>query len=180
MKYRNILLGFFLLSIVLSGGSASAQNAAYIPTATNCGHGDIRDEVLKQVNEARASARFCGTTYYPAANPIAWSGELEQASREHSEDMAVKNYFSHDSLNGDSFVDRIERAGYEWVLVGENISAGRSTTQAAIHSWIKSPGHCANIMKTMFSEMGVACSWESKSKYKYFWTMDLARPSERN
>lgn len=169
MKYRNILLGY----ILLMSWSVFAQSS------NNCGHGDIREEVLKHVNAARASARFCGATYYPAAKPLLWNGELERASRSHSLDMAVKNYFSHDSLNGDSFVDRIEKAGYEWNLVGENISAGRATTQAAIQSWMKSPGHCANIMKTKFSELGVACAWESNSKYKYFWTMDLARPNAR-
>jgi uncharacterized protein YkwD len=93
--------------------------------------------------------------------------------------MAQHNYFDHQSLNGDSFVNRIEDSGYDWSTAGENISAGRAKTYDAIQSWVKSPGHCANIMKKSFSELGVACAKDIDTKYKYYWTMDLAKPKTR-
>jgi uncharacterized protein YkwD len=39
---------------------------------------------------------------------------------------------------------------------GENISNGYKTEQSVIEGWIKSAGHCRNIMNPNVKEMGVA------------------------
>jgi uncharacterized protein YkwD len=76
--------------------------------------------------------------------------------------MASKRYFSHNSLNGSSFVDRIRRTGYlrgarSW-NVGENIAWGSgrlSTPRAIARAWMNSPGHRANILSRSFRSIGI-------------------------
>jgi uncharacterized protein YkwD len=87
---------------------------------------------------------------------------LSAAATAHAADMDARNYFSHDSLDGGSFVDRIRRAGYlsgarSW-KVGENLAWGsheRSTPGAITQSWMNSPGHRANILSSSFREIGI-------------------------
>lgn len=140
-----------------------------------CGLVDFEQEILRKVNEARASARVCGTTQYSAAPAMAWHPALFAAAAGHSADMAANNYFSHTGRDGRSPGDRMRAAGYSWRSYGENISAGRSTVDATIDGWMASPGHCANIMNPSFTEVAVACVKGGTSQYRTYWTMNLGR-----
>jgi uncharacterized protein YkwD len=52
--------------------------------------------------------------------------------------------------------------GYKFRATGENIAAGPSTPDGAVAGWIKCPPHCANLMNSTFTEMGVAFSVETQ------------------
>lgn len=47
---------------------------------------------------------------------------------------------------------RRARAGYRYRMTGENIAAGQMTPDAAVGGWIRSPGHCANLMNSGYTE----------------------------
>ncbi len=100
---------------------------------------------------------------------------LTDAARGHSEDMAINNYFSHTSLDGRVFYQRITDAGYVWNQCGENIAAGYSTPQAVVNGWMNSPGHRANILHTSFCDIGVGYAYEEGSTYNHYWTQDFGR-----
>jgi uncharacterized protein YkwD len=93
---------------------------------------------------------------------------LSRAAGEHARDMARRNYFSHDSLGGRSFLDRIRRTGYlrgarRW-SVGENLgwgSGGSSAPGAIARMWMNSPGHRANILSASFREVGIGVVYGS-------------------
>ena len=67
--------------------------------------------------------------------------------------MVARDYFDHTSPGGETVLDRIKastylppRAGY---ILGENIALGTmqlATPAAIVASWMKSPGHRANIL----------------------------------
>ena len=42
--------------------------------------------------------------------------------------------------------------------VGENLSLGYASAQAAVVGWMNSPGHKENILRASFSQIGVACT----------------------
>ena len=71
--------------------------------------------------------------------------------------------------------DRISATGYSFSAAGENIAAGQSTVQEVMASWIKSPGHCRNLMNPAFQDVGVACMRNNASSYGLYWTMNLGR-----
>ncbi|MDF3036562.1 MAG: hypothetical protein K0S28_1836 [Paucimonas sp.] len=132
--------------------------------------------MLTLVNQARSNTRMCGTTFYNAAPPLRWNTNLTTAAYGHSLDMATNNYFSHTSLDGRTFSQRITNAGYAWSAAGENIAAGQTSVSSVMNGWLNSPGHCANIMNATYVDIGVACERNDSSTYKLYWTMNLARP----
>ena len=114
---------------------------------------------------ALASATVClvnGERAERGLRPLRVNRRLSRAARVHARDMVRRDYFAHDSLSGDSFVDRIRRAGYlrgprAWV-VGENLAWGsgnRSTPASIVRAWMNSPGHRANILQRRFREIGI-------------------------
>jgi uncharacterized protein YkwD len=132
--------------------------------------------VLVLVNQARAVPRNCGSKPFNAARPVRWNESLAEASRLHAEDMARHNYFSHSGRDGSDAAQRVERAGYNYRITGENIAAGHMKPEEAVASWIKSPGHCANLMNPAFAEMGVAFAVDAKSELGVYWTQAFGTP----
>ena len=132
--------------------------------------------VLDLVNQARATPRYCGDRAFKAARPLRWNALLAKSSRRHAEDMAEHNYFSHSGRDGSNPAERVKRAGYGYRATGENIAAGQDNPEDAVAAWIKSPGHCANLMNPMFTEMGVAFAVDRKSKMGVYWTQAFGTP----
>lgn len=132
--------------------------------------------ILDLINQARATPRYCGATAFNAARPVRWNDLLAEASWRHADDMARYNYFSHSGRDGSNPWDRIERAGYKWRSSGENIAAGQRNAEEAVAGWIKSPGHCANLMDPGFTEMGAAVAVNSRSEMGRYWAQEFGTP----
>jgi uncharacterized protein YkwD len=82
-----------------SPASGSASVAGEFSCGLN-GAAGIEAEILQRVNAVRASGAVCGTTGYAATGALAWNPNLLAAAKGHSADMAQKNYFAHNSLDG--------------------------------------------------------------------------------
>ena len=122
--------------------------------------------VLDLVNQQRAAQNL---------RPLNWNNQLHEAARDHSEDMAANNYFSHTSLDGRTAWDRMEDAGYQWGSAGENIAAGYSTPQAVVNGWMNSAGHRQNILSPGYCDLGVGYAYDPSSTYDHYWTQDFGR-----
>lgn len=112
-------------------------------------------DILVMVNEVRKSGCNCGATYMPPVNELTWNDALGKAAYAHSEDMKANNYFDHKGSDNSNPGTRITAAGYSWITYGENIALGQTTERIVMNSWLKSEGHCKNIMNAGFKEMGV-------------------------
>lgn len=132
--------------------------------------------MLALVNEARATSRKCGSKTYPAQPPLTWNARLDAAAQGHATDMASANYFSHTGRDGSSVADRVTRRGYAWRAVGENIAAGQRTAEEAMAGWIKSEGHCRNIMSGSYTELGSGTATNSASDYGIYWVQNFGAP----
>jgi uncharacterized protein YkwD len=132
--------------------------------------------ILELVNQARAVPRTCGNSRLDAARPVRWNDSLAEASQRHAEDMARYGYFSHNGRDGSEPWDRIQRAGYRYRVMGENIAAGQRNPEEAVVAWIRSPGHCANLMNPVFTEMGAAVAVNSRSSFGRYWTQEFGTP----
>lgn len=71
--------------------------------------------------------------------------------------------------------ERIERQGYEWASSRENVASGvfRSIDQLT-QAWMNSDGHCANIMASNVTELGIAATRSDTGSG--YWTLKLASP----
>ena len=84
---------------------------------------------------------------------------LVKAAGGHSRDMVRRQYFAHNSPEGKDPGDRITATGYRFSTWGENIAWGSGklgTPASIVRSWMKSPGHRANILTRAFEESGSA------------------------
>jgi uncharacterized protein YkwD len=133
------------------------------------------DEVLALTNVARAAGQTCGGVVKPPVGPMVMDAALRQAARCHSFDMGKQGYFSHTSLDGKSPWDRIALAGYTASPTGENIAAGYADPKAVVDGWIKSSGHCNNIMNGNSNELGVGYANVPGSPYTKYWTQTMGR-----
>lgn len=131
---------------------------------------------LNAINAVRAVGRNCGSTAYAAAPALKWNAKLETAALLHSQDMANQNYFGHTGKNGSQPWDRMTSAGYAWRAAAENIAAGQPDLSAVMNGWVNSPGHCANLMSTAYTEIGMAKALNSSSQYGVYWTQDFGAP----
>jgi len=162
---------------VIGQNGAVDVNTVAMPAGQTCGIGNFAPALLAAINSARAQARNCGGTAYPAAAPLGWNSLLTQAAVRHSSDMASKGFFSHNGSDGSSYIDRINATGYadgglSEVLAnpqGSHSAAGQIIPQS-MNSWLASPGHCASIMDPSFNELGAACV---KAGSKAYFTVDL-------
>jgi uncharacterized protein YkwD len=143
--------------------------AAPLAEARNCKRADAQPNRVSHRIVVRAT--LCLLNNARARHGLAklsLSRKLGRAARGHSADMARRGYFSHNSLSGASFLDRIRRAGYlrrarRW-HVGENIAWGvgrLATARAIVRSWMNSPGHRANILNRRFRHVGVGITYNA-------------------
>lgn len=95
--------------------------------------------------------------------------KLNAAAAEKVRDMFEKQYFEHVSPTGRDAGDLVTEAGYQYILVGENLALGNfADDPALIDAWMGSPGHRANILNNRYQEIGVAVAkgvFEGKSTW---------------
>jgi uncharacterized protein YkwD len=157
-------------------------DAVWIVVATPFTTPSVRDaeavsqRVLELVNEARSKPRKCGRASFKPAPPLQLSAMLSRAALIHNQDMSNKNFFEHQGSDGSKVGDRTSRVGYQWRAVAENIAIGPTTAEVVVNGWLDSPGHCANIMDTQYTEMGIAYLVNRKSDAGIYWTQVFARP----
>ena len=94
--------------------------------------------------------------------PLRLSVSLSAAARQHSSEMAVRGYFSHNSANGASFDKRIARyypiGGRRYWSVGENLlwSSPDVNAGGALEMWWNSPEHRKNMLTARWREIGLS------------------------
>jgi uncharacterized protein YkwD len=164
--------GAVLMSVLaLHAGLAAATG----PGDATCNIPGAREAILQQINAVRARGADCGGQRFGAARPVGWNEQLFSAADVHSRDMAQYNYFSHESLRGTQAYQRVQAQGYRWKSVAENIAAGQFTVGGVMDAWMRSEGHCRNIMDPAFTEVAVSCVTRAGTTYGGYWTMVLAR-----
>jgi len=116
--------------------------------------------------------------------PFAYSAKLSSIARNHSLDMAAKNYTDHVNKDGLNPSDRAKKSGYDIIKknkngyrtgVGENIHESRREKEyngkttpylasvdevaaAAVKGWMNSPGHRKNIINPDYTLAGTGIS----------------------
>jgi uncharacterized protein YkwD len=133
-------------------------------------------KMLTQVNTARSQPRNCGSKNYPATTALSWHCTLEDVAYAHSRDMGDHNFFNHTGSDGLTVDGRVTNEGYDWSALGENIAAGQQTIDIVMAAWLDSPGHCANIMHSVYTEFGAGSYNVDGSDYPIYWTQVFAKP----
>lgn len=158
--------------------SPTPAPAPAVGTRITCNLANFQADMLAAVNAHRRAGATCGAQgAFPAVAELTWNAALTQAAVAHSDDMVANNFFSHTGSNGSTLGTRVTAAGYAWRGVGENIAAGQPTVAVVVDGWMKSDGHCANLMNAAFRDIGVACiAGNANTTYRTYWTQDFGTP----
>ncbi len=125
------------------------------------------DEVVKAHNRIRLEAKL---------PTLALSSKLQAAAERHAKDMAARDRMTHKGGDGSAPIDRIKATRYPYRRAGENIAAGRLTTEKLMKGWMDSPPHKRNILGS-FSQIGVACATGESGKR--YWCVTFGLPNRR-
>jgi uncharacterized protein YkwD len=152
---------------LLAGGTLALAGPLTEPAqASACKHfGGTEAQKLSQ-KQARRSigcllnhARDRHSVRHLRPNP-----RLKRAAKRHTAYMKRHRCFSHECPGEPSFLSRLRRVNYvvgglsRW-KIGENIAWGngrQGTPKAIVRSWLRSPGHRANILDPQYRQAGVS------------------------
>lgn len=138
-----------VLTSALVGSSATAVgSSAEIERRVT-----LEAAVVRELNRVRADRGI---------GPVRVAPALRTAARGHTRAMLTHGFFSHDSLDGTSFSDRIRRhygtRGWSTWSVGETIMASRGGevgARAIVASWLGSPPHRRIVLMRTWRDVGV-------------------------
>ncbi len=160
---RIVWLFFFLLSILVAETPAYSEGRDH----------SVEKRIITLVNQMRSRGCMCGNRYYKKTRPVEWNDTLGKACLGHSLDMAEHESMGHAGTDGSDPGIRIARSGYRWMRYGENVGEGYLLPEEVVRGWLKSQGHCENIMNPLFKEAGAA---RAKGTGHFYWTLVLAAP----
>jgi uncharacterized protein YkwD len=146
VRFLALAITVFGLWIVASPAGATADR----PTTSLS---SLEQGVLADINALRRDHGLA---------PLRLSSRLSAAARQHSNEMAARGYFSHDSVNGSSFDRRIARyypmGGSHYWSVGENLlwSSPDVDAGSALDMWWNSPEHRKNMLTARWCEIGLS------------------------
>jgi hypothetical protein len=80
--------------------------------------------------------------------------DLMKAAQAKANDMAARNYWSHDTPDGKTPWTFMTAAGYKYAAAGENLAYGFTSSNAILNGWMHSPEHRANVLNHTFSQVG--------------------------
>lgn len=133
--------------LMMSGQSGALHAALKNPTggvlayATSMSSGGL----LSSTNAERSEA---------GAGSLKINSKLASAAQAKANDMAERNYWSHNTPDGDPPWVFVSAKGYNYQKLGENLAAGFSTEPATIAGWMASPAHKDNLLDPAFTEVG--------------------------
>jgi uncharacterized protein YkwD len=119
--------------------------------------GQWHRNTLGYATDISSQALLDGTNAQRSANGqggLRLSGLLDQAAQNKANDMAARNYWSHNTPDGRTPWTFITAVGYNYQKAGENLAYGFATANDTITGWMNSPEHRANILNASYQEVG--------------------------
>lgn len=158
-----------------------------VASAATCPDADLEYVPGKSLEDRSRAAVLCITNVERTGRglpALTHDAQLETAAQWHSSDMARLRFYSHyapaSAGHGVFFSDRAARAGYTAVegwahpVLAENIYESPTTPYKVVAGFMKSTGHCQNILSERLSQLGVGVAYgravKSATDSHPFWT----------
>ena len=131
----------------------------------------MRNEMLARVNKERLAHKLAPLRRHP---------RLDDAAQGHADDMFRKRYYSHDSPDGKTAIDRIQALGYRAKYAGENIARGQYSVDEVMDGWMESKTHRDHLLSQVFDDVGFGLAFgKNPGGYEIIWVQNFARPKGR-
>lgn len=119
--------------------------------------GSIHKNVLGYATDMSVASMLADTNQQRSDNNeagLSLNDKLNQAAQAKASDMAARDYWSHNTPDGQTPWTFITAAGYNYQTAGENLAYGFATAADTITGWMNSPEHRANILNTSYHDVG--------------------------
>jgi uncharacterized protein YkwD len=199
-------LAALALIFFASAHAASAQNVSARPVARLIGAATVRERVASNSTPSPTSARgtaratdsvrpsaggFAANSFERRAfalvneqrrargqQPLEWDAGVARVAREHSENMARRNFFSHTDPDGANTAGRAAAGGVTgWRALAENIAYNQGFEDPAafaVERWMLSAKHRENILRGAFTHAGIGVARGSDGRV-YFTQVFVTR-----
>ena len=117
---------------------------ALVPAAQAATLSESERSLLGAVNDVRATHDL---------RPLRVDPTLVRAAQDYSTTLIRRDIFTHGALG-----PRLARYGARGPLFGENLAWGKgrtATPRAIVSSWMRSPGHRANLLRPGWTRIGI-------------------------
>lgn len=125
----------------------------------------VQFRMLDSVNALRAAN---------GAAALSLSAELNAAAATHARDMSVQNRPWHFGSDGSSPLDRVRRAGYPGIMMGEAISETYETELETLSAWMAEKPTRDVVLAPAATHLGFAYFQEANGKI--WWTLVTGGP----
>jgi len=133
-----------------------------------CGHaGPVKSQTPMTIDGYGVGQLLNQTRMDHRRRPVRVSMDLMRVAHAHARDMAENDYFSHTSLDGTKFDERIKRSGFAMCFRAENIARGVRDGAKVMRMWIDSPKHQVNNISPKSTHYGVG-------EHDGYWVLVLA------
>jgi uncharacterized protein YkwD len=139
-----------------ASGGASAWSAYLAPTSACPGSADAGAPAAAQIRSVTCLVNWARAQ--GGRSQLAQNSALTRAAAIKGRGVANCMQFSHTPCGG-SFTESIDRAGYRYSSVAENLYAGpwgQTSAREVVSAWLKSSGHRANILRPGYRHVGAA------------------------
>lgn len=131
----------------------------------------VHSEIIALTNEQRQANE---------AGALAENALLDLSAQAKADDMAARGYFSHKGPDGKTPWAWIDGVGYDYQYAGENLAVRFVDSKDVIVGWMASPTHRANIVKGVYTEIGVGIAQGMyKGEPATFVVQHFAKPSAK-
>jgi uncharacterized protein YkwD len=131
----------------------------------------MREEMLARVNHERIAHKLAPLRRHP---------RLDDAAQAHAADMFARRYYSHDTPEGKTAIDRIQALGYRAKYAGENIARGQYSVDEVMDGWMESKTHRDHLLSPVFDDAGFGLAFgKNPGGYEIIWVQNFARPKGR-
>jgi uncharacterized protein YkwD len=152
-----LLAAFAALAFTTSANGGESAWSAYLAPASACpGSADAGAPAAEQIRSVTCLVSWARAQ--DGRSRLAQSPALTRAAAIKGKGVANCLQFSHTPCGG-SFTESIDRAGYRYSSVAENLYAGpwgRVSARDVVSAWLKSSGHRANILRPGYRHVGAA------------------------
>jgi len=149
-KEINSIYKEYKAEVLGNATTSEATEIAAAPVESTANLSELEAEVLYLINTIRVSNGL------GALEP---NQMLTDIARSRCNDMIVNSYFSHYTPDGRNIFNILRENGVSYVNAGENLGqstpASNGTPEAFTDAWMASPTHKANILRSVYSKIGI-------------------------
>ncbi len=134
-------LALIVSSIIVLGAGMHKVGHSVLSFATDIS----AQNLLASTNQQRSSNKVA---------PLTLNSQLSAAAQAKANDMATRNYWSHNTPDGNPPWVFFDKAGYTYQKAGENLAYGFASSADTVTGWMNSPAHRDNLLDSAFADVG--------------------------